>query len=989
MTALRRRPCGSPLTLRRLAHAALLCLCSLLAAAVAAPVRASDLADEADLRFQLGADAYQRGDYQAALQHFLVSNRLVPNKNVLFNIARVYEKLDRYPEAHRYYTQALDQETDPAAQARIRAALEQIRPNVAVLNIRSTPPGATLYIDRRDLGPRGSAPRELGLAPGSYEVIAELPGHHPAAVRVGPLGRGQSAEVLLELRPILGKVRVRGPATDGFVRVGDAEATPSCRVPCELELPPGEHRLFIEKAGHRTAEVSVRVRADQTRELRPRLDVLTGTLVVSTDEPGALVQIDGRSVGFTPSIVPLPVGDHHLRVSAQGFREEDRAIRVEADRQTRVDLELALAEEVTAASRVTETVAEAPSSVSIIPRKELRALAYPTLVEALRGVRGVYVWDDRSYATAGIRGLGRLGSYGNRLLVLVDGHPLNDNWIGSSYIGYDARTDLADLERVEVVRGPGSVLYGTNAFAGVVNLVSRYREVPEGAEFGLAAYGDGVARARARADLALGDGAGLWTSVAAARGQGREFFFPEFAADSPPPIAGHARGLDGFEAGTVQGRLFWKWLTLQWLGHVHEKQLPTAAFETLFADPRTRQTDRRAFIEARAEPELTETVQLMSRLHLNYYAFRGRYPREPADGGLELDTFDGAWFGLEERVVFRPSERFRITVGGEGQLHFEVEQTARDDSGFFLDDQRDYQIGAAYGLLDVDLSERLRFSGGARVDAYSTFGAAINPRAAFIAELYPGGVSKVLAGKAFRAPSIYELFYNDDGFTQRASPDLEPEQIYSLEVEHTHRFVPTLSGTASLFGNYVQNLIDIRGSGTQSDLLHYVNSSSPLLTVGGELELRRDWRQGFMLAASYSYQRSEYLADESLESLARLRFLPTARRVANAPEHLAAVKGAVPIVGRAATLGSRLTFEGPCYDRFEDDDDSEAQRRTDPFVIWDLVVSGEEDRWGLGWAIGAYNLFDWRVALPVSGEFRQRGIPQSGRTFLASLELTL
>src|SRR5690606_12039486 len=133
----------------------------------------------------------------------------------------------------------------------------------------------------------------------------------------------------------------------------------------------------------------------------------------------------------------------------------------------------------------------------------------------------------------------------------------------------------------------------------------------------------------------------------------------------------------------------------------------------------------------------------------------------------------------------------------------------------------------------------------------------------------------------FRAPSIYELFYNDDGFTQRASPGLEPEQIYSLEVEHTHRFAPTLNGTASAFGNYVRQLIDIRGSGVPTDPLHYVNSSSPLLTVGGELELRRDWRHGFMLAGSYSYQRSEYLADDSLESLARLRPDPGARRVAN------------------------------------------------------------------------------------------------------------
>ncbi len=70
---------------------------------------------------------------------------------------------------------------------------------------------------------------------------------------------------------------------------------------------------------------------------------------------------------------------------------------------------------------------------------------------------------------------GGSGGYGNRVLVLVDGQPMNDDWLGSSYVGYDARVGLEDVERIEVVRGPGSVLYGTNAFSGVINLVTRSR----------------------------------------------------------------------------------------------------------------------------------------------------------------------------------------------------------------------------------------------------------------------------------------------------------------------------------------------------------------------------------------------------------------------------------------------------------------------------------------------------------------------------------
>src|SRR5262245_33960813 len=99
----------------------------------AAPGRADDLADEADLQFTLGAESYQKGDFRGALEHFLASNRLVANRNVLYNIARTYEQLKKFPEAYRYYTQALDGEKDEAARAKIEAALVQLGKSIAVL----------------------------------------------------------------------------------------------------------------------------------------------------------------------------------------------------------------------------------------------------------------------------------------------------------------------------------------------------------------------------------------------------------------------------------------------------------------------------------------------------------------------------------------------------------------------------------------------------------------------------------------------------------------------------------------------------------------------------------------------------------------------------------------------------------------------------------------------------------------------------------------
>jgi outer membrane receptor for ferrienterochelin and colicin len=948
---------------------------------------ADDVADEADLEFRIGAERYTAADYRGALEHFLASNRLAPNRNVVFNIARTYEKLERYPEAFRYYTTAFSEETDGAARARIAAALDSIRPHVAVLEITTRPEGATLYVDRKDLGARGESPRTLGVAPGAYKIIAELPGHYPAEAVVERAPAGVATKVDLVLRPVLGRIRVEG-TRGARVHVDDPASLPRCVIPCALELPAGRHSLHLSLDGYRNAEVTTEVAARGEVSVSAPLDQVTGTLVVTTDEPGALVQVDGHEKGFSPVILTLPVGEHEMRLSLRGFVPIVRRVTVTRDRRARIEEALTRTEQVEAASRQTESVEDAPTSVTVISRRELLAFGYPTIAEAVRGVRGIYGWYDHSYESLGVRGLGRLGSYSNRELVLADGHPTNDDWLGSAYVGFDGRTDLADLERIEVVRGPGSVLYGTNAFSGVINLVTRYQGEKPGAEAGVSAVGSSVGRARYRAQAPLGRDGGIWTSVSGAHGSGEDLTFPELAGQGGN-ATGQSSGADGFNAGTLQGRVWWRWLTAQWFFHSHDKALPTGEFQTLLGDPATHQTDQRGFLEARADPVLSKYVKLETRLHWNLYKFRGQYARAPADGGIERDRFDGAWVGAEQRVVLTPVDRLRFTLGAEGQYHYRVETTARDDSGYFLDDgkggERTYRVGALYALADAEPTERVRLSAGARLDAYSTFGSSVNPRAAVVLRPYERGNLKIMGGKAFRAPSIYELYYNDGGITQIASPNLAPESMYSFEIEHSHRFTPTLTGIVAVYTNYVTNLIQSVGEGTLADPVHYVNATSPMTSLGGEIGLRREWRQGFMLEATYAYQHSLYLASTSFSDFIGLNRDPTTRHVANSPEHLASLKAAAPLISRDITVASRLTFEGPRHDRYESVDDP-PQGTTSPAVLWDLILSGEQDRYGLRYSVGAYNVTDWRYALPVSNEFSQRTMTQRGRTFLVSID---
>ncbi len=974
--------------MRHLHLALLTMLATFGALTLSAPVFADDVADEVDLQFQLGAERYKARDFVGALEHFLASNRLAPNRNVVYNIARTYEQLKRYPEAYRYYVRALDGEKDAPTRARVEEAIARIAPRVGVLKVETVPPGARLYLDRKDLG--GNAPQRLGLPPGKYRVIAELDGYEDVSSDLVDATVGRESVISLRLVRILGTIHVTGDTAGAEVRLDSEGGPPGCVVPCDLSAVPGTHTMYVSRAGFQSTQIVVAVTAKETVPVHPPQLVAfaarTGAVVVEADEPSALIEVDGRAQGFAPSVVTTPIGTHRVRVSLRGYRAVEQIVVVETDKQVKIQASLEPAEQVQAASRASEAVEDAPGSVSILSSAELRAMSYPTVAEALRGTRGVYVSDDRSYPSLGFRALGYPGSYGNRVLVLSDGQPMNDDWIGSSYVSYDLRTDIEDIDHIEVVRGPGSVLYGTNAFSGVINLVPRGRDAPDGWEVGASTPEAGMMRGRMRVTRHFGPDSGAWVSFSGGKSAGRDFFFPEYVSDGPASVAGNARGVDGLNVGTWTGQVWWKALTAQWSLNSQQKHLPSGEFVTILGDKRTREADTRGMLEVRYEPKITDSLQSLSRVHANYYGYRATFAHLPPSG-IEEDKYDGGWVGAEQRFIYSPWPRLRLTGGGEVQDHFAVHQTVADEQqGSVLDDRRPFVVGAGYLLADVSPSDRAKISAGARFDTYSTFGSSLNPRLALILKPYDRDNVKVMVGKAFRAPSIYELYYT--GYGQPPAPDLRPEDVYSAEVEYSHRFSTTTTGLLSVYGNYVRNLIVLRDIDPVQQISQYTNTQTPVTSVGTELEARREWKSGWMLSGAGSLQRSQYMKSDEVSDVLAYRRSADLREVPNVPPWLLSVKGAVPVLGRALTAMTRVTLEGARFDRNDQATSPDPQNKTDASVIWDLILSGVEPKWGVRYAVGFYNIADWRQVAPVSTEFRQTTMLQPGRTFFASVGAT-
>ncbi|XXX76976.1 TonB-dependent receptor [Sorangium sp. So ce134] len=975
-----------------------------------------------------------------------MSNRLVPNRNVIFNIARTYEALGEYPDAFRYYVQALEQEPNAARRPAIEEALARIRPNVAVISVRTDPPGATVYINRRDLGGRGNTPRLLGFPPNTkHKIIVDLEGYEPAEVENVEAKLGEQTEVAIKLKRIIGTVRVVGETAGTTVRVNDPSGPAACTAPCDLTLPPGRHRLYLSQEGYQPSEQDVNVAAAGTVTARYRLNPLTGSLVVNADERDALVEVDGKPMGFTPAVLNVQSGQRRVRVSLRGFRPVEQVANVVASQQTRIDISLRQLEEVEAASRSTEAVEDAPGSVTIIPGQELRAMGYPTVAEALRGVRGVYTTYDGVYTFAGIRGINLPGDFGNRMLTLLNGHSMNDSWVNLSYFDYLARTDLEDVERIEIVRGPGSVLYGTGAFSGVVNIVTKGRPTATSVGFGVGTADNSLIRGRASFQLPLGRDSGVWMSAGAARSLGRDYYFADYVGDPttselPPEdtspndpslyrFDGHSRNNDKFTVGTLQGRLWLKSFSAQWYLNSRHKTLPNGVAKTQLGVDDTYYRDTRGFLELSLSPRFGDKLATLTRASINLYNFRDQlwFYAKSVDRTLyslyDQEEFDDIWLLAEQRVEFSPIPQLKITAGAEAQLHFMAAQRGEETScpvdgtcGTFVYlplpkteaeavepdrvDKHPYRIFAAYALVDITPSERLRISAGSRFDYYSTLDDPTpvpSPRIALIVKPYEQGNLKVTGGRAFRAPSIQELFYGYaagvPGTTEYAelykpSPLLDPEQVWSAEVEFTHRLSSTVSVLGAGYVNHLSNLIFQRGSQTVEDPTRYENTDVPILVVGGEAELRREWRQGWMASASYSYAKAQYLEKDGENKR---------RQVPNSPEHMASVRGAIPLFGKALGLASRLTVEAPRYDRNVNTYEGEIpppggapkQTQTEPAVIWDIVLSGQVDVGNLRYNVGVYNVGDWRWTAPTAAQYTIAKFPQNGRTFLASINMSL
>ena len=748
----------------------------LLALALCAPLaRADSIADEADFRFHRAANLYRQNKVDEALSEFLASNRLVRNRNVIFNIARSFEQLGHFNEAYRWYTEILADEMPDADRKDLHDALKRLRPSLALLQVESTPPGATVYVDRRDLGARGQTPVTLALPPARVTVMVELQGYRTVEQSL-TLAQGRTAVVQPTLERIYGALAFEGEPADPEVRL-EGEEEPLALSQGRARVVPGPHLLIISAPGHAPDQIAVEVPADGVAPVRFRLMRLpppSGALVVRANLDGALVRVDGREAGFTPGVIDnVAVGRHRIEILADGREPNVQQVEVLKNERSFVDARLRYAlPRVVAAERELTQAADAPASITVISAEEIRGFGYTTLAEALQAVRGLYTTYDRDYATLGVRGFSSPGVYNSRVLVLSDGHITNQLSLGQGYVGHDFDADLSDVERIEVVRGPGSVLYGSAAFFAVVNVVHRTPARGVHGEAGGLAGTLGENSGHAIFSVA-GESAYGWARASGLNMAGEPFFVN-------PGTGTVAQNLDHERSGHVDLRARAGDLLLLASYNDRRKELPTGSFDTIFGAPGTTTRDRRGFLEAQFHHTFTAGLGLDLRASWDTERYHGQWQYNgTARGTFGSDLSAEDWGSAEARLRLPDLGGHHLFVGGEFQDRWKVNLNSIVPAGL---DGKGYThwsnfadgVGApdavpnselvlsGYAGDDWRLTQRVQLDAAVRVDKYlDSYPAnapgmqpspAVNPRVALLLQPYDSGHLKLLFGRAYAIP---------------------------------------------------------------------------------------------------------------------------------------------------------------------------------------------------------------------------------------------
>jgi vitamin B12 transporter len=440
----------------------------------------------------------------------------------------------------------------------------------------------------------------------------------------------------------------------------------------------------------------------------------------------------------------------------------------------------AIPDTVVTATRIPTPQERVPAAVTVLTREDIEERGYQTLAEALRSVPGLRLVQGGGVgqqASAFLR-----GGASRHVLVLLDGVPVNDPSEPNGAFNFGNEL-LGDIERIEVLRGPASSLYGSGAIGGVVNLITR--RAPQGVA--VQAFGEAAAgtESTARGTFGLAGTGERWDYMLAGQGlttRGFDIVPPRMATytgerDGLNAAAGSARlGLRPDANSRIEAMIRWR---------ENRLDLDDAPFARL-DDPNYTGNDRRWFGQLRGETTLFDGLWTTG-LRIAATEDRRRYRNLP--DAMNFSDIDELYRGQRQTLDW--GNRLRLgdvgAVSDVGVAFGITHERESSDSqslynGLPTTTDASARSNAFHAGVQGRVLQRLDLTAGVRHDAAEDYDGFTSWRLGGVLEV-PEVASRLraAAGTAFKAPSLFQRFGVIGSFF-RGNPDLRPERSFAWEV---------------------------------------------------------------------------------------------------------------------------------------------------------------------------------------------------------------
>jgi len=467
-------------------------------------------------------------------------------------------------------------------------------------------------------------------------------------------------------------------------------------------------------------------------------------------------------------------------------------------------------------SKRAEALTETPATVTVIGRDDIERYGFRTLADVLNFASvGNFTHNDRRYDFAGGRGLFFYEDFNTRVLVMLNGHPLNEPWNNFGGVGREMVVPLELAERIEIIYGPSSLLYGGYSLYGIVNVVTRNGETEPGRRLRLTggSWKTGEALASfGRAGSAQGTPWSLLVAAGYYRSSGEDLDLEPIGASWGGPQSGTDFERAPFAFVHAQRGDFSMLLRAGYRRH----GAPLAPYESLYGSTDEHVQDSKHLAELRWDRRMNARLRLSARVFHDDYTYEENDPfSDPAaDLGEDLYTFvlhtDDRDTGGEARLHYQTGGH-TVTLGGEYRARGMTQRSFdRFAGGAVRDGAREAAVtghlAVAYAQEEWRPSERLALIAGANIADTKPGGRRAQPRAAVIVKPAPRLSVKALYNEGFRPPSIFEAAYAD--FSQQIdNPDLRSERIRSGELSMMWSPSAKVSAQAYAFTSRLTGLI--------------------------------------------------------------------------------------------------------------------------------------------------------------------------------------